>query len=113
MQWGGEGGSALKRIMLFFVVTALMASMVAASALTGSAQNSDRQYNDEAGQYEPDKAPPAPDGDNALYCSPEWIREWGKSQGWWYFWWYKWCHDQDNGWLKVYDSWEWWGPVED
>lgn len=123
----------MRRIVLFFVVTALMASMVAASALTGVAQNTG-QYGAKGGpsqsgvdQYKanspttgPASSPtsgPASEEDSqpgdVLYCAPEWLREWHQAQGWWYFWWYKWCHDGENEWLKVYDGWHWWGPIEE
>lgn len=98
--------------MLFFVVTALMASMVAVSALTGSAQNSGGQYKGEGGQYKVEP-PQDPVPGDTLYCAPEWLREWHQAQGWWYFWMYKWCHDGGDEWVKVYDGWEWWGPVEE
>ena len=51
------------------------------------------------------------------YCVPSWARDWyidgtPNEEMWWYFWWYKWCYTTTDGWYKVYDSWEWWGPVE-
>ena len=51
------------------------------------------------------------------YCVPSWARDWyvdgtPNEEMWWYFWWYKWCYTTTDGWYKVYDSWKWWGPVE-
>jgi hypothetical protein len=25
--------------------------------------------------------------------------------------WYQWCYTAEDGWFRVYDGWEWWGPV--
>lgn len=97
----------MKRIVLFFVVTALMASMVAVSALTGIAQDTGGQYKAEAAPVADESGQPG----EVLYCAPEWLREWRQAEDWWYFWWYKWCHNDEDEWFKLYAEWEWWGPV--
>ncbi len=109
---------AIRRIGLSFVLIALIASMVALSALTGTAQNSG-QYDAKQGSQQYDaKSGGGPqqddddDDEDAIYCSPQWSKEWRQAQGWWYFWWYNWCYDTgDEEWFKVYSGWEWWGPV--
>lgn len=51
------------------------------------------------------------------FCVRAWAKDWytwesqNDDQLWWYFWWYRWCHDPQDGWFRVYDDWEWWGPV--
>ncbi len=57
----------MKRIVLLATVGALLAAMVAVSALSVNAQDTDQE----------------------AICAP-WSQEWDISQGWWYFQWYRW-----------------------
>ena len=85
----------IRRIGLSFLLIALMASMVALSALTGTAQSPgqyDAKTGNGSGQYDAKTGGgPGPSGgpdEDAIYCSPQWYKEWYQAQGWWYFWWY-------------------------
>jgi len=60
----------LKRIVLLVTIGVVIAAMVAASALSASAQQ-DATTTGQAG-----------------YCAP-WSKEWNVSGGWWYFDWYR------------------------
>ncbi len=56
----------MKRIVLLATVGALLAAMVAVSALSVNAQDTDQE----------------------AICAP-WSQAWDISQGWWYFQWYR------------------------
>lgn len=60
----------MKRIVLLVTMGVVIAAMVAASALSASAQQ-DATASGQAG-----------------YCAP-WSKEWNVSGGWWYFDWYR------------------------
>ncbi len=92
-------GGALKRIILLATVVAVMAAMIAASALSVTAQ--------EDGQYASMTEQAAP------ICAP-WSKAWDISNGWWYFQWYRWCYDPstsdpyyEGSWYQELGSWEW------
>lgn len=81
----------MKRIVLLAMVGALIAAMLAASALSVRAQDT---------------------GQTAV-CAP-WSKEWDISEGWWYFDWYRWCYDPsisdpsiEGNWYREWGSWEW------
>ena len=81
----------MKRIILLATVGALIAAMMAVSALSVNAQDTDQQ----------------------AICAP-WSQEWDISQGWWYFQWYRWCYDPltsdpsvEENWYREWGVWEW------
>jgi hypothetical protein len=118
--------------VLFFMMIALVAAMVAFSALSGSAQEeNDDQYDEESdGWYDEfiegqtkadppdeDDSPPEPEPDPEPVCT-DWLQDWyiwedpRGVEDWWYFYWYKWCYDPaEEEWFIIWDGWEWWGPA--
>jgi hypothetical protein len=113
----------LRRIMLVFTMIALVAAMVTVSALSGTAQESGDQYDED--QYRSkadppgeDDSPPVPEPDPEPVCLPDWLQDWyiwedpQDVEDWWYFYWYKWCYDPaEEEWFVIWDGWEWWGPA--
>jgi hypothetical protein len=88
----------LKRIILMSTIVALMAAMLAASALSVGAQST-VQYAPMTGQ--------------AVICAP-WSKAWDISKGQWYYQWYRWCYDPslydpayEASWYTELGSWEW------
>jgi len=100
----------LKRIILF-TVGAVAAAMLAASALSVSAQTigqSPEQY----GEQTPGQTAGQPATGQTDICAP-WSEEWDLSEGWWYFQLYRWCYDPSTSDPSLEESWyrEWgdWG----
>jgi len=118
--------------MLVFTMIALVTTMVAIGTLSGSAQASHDQYDEESHDWyddwlaghtkadPPDEedSPPVPEPDPEPVCLPDWLQDWyiwedpRGAEDWWYFYWYKWCYDPTKEeWFEVWDDWEWWGPA--
>jgi hypothetical protein len=82
----------LSRILLVFGIGAIVSVMLASTISLSAAQ------------------------EEIPYCAPSWARDWyiagtPDEEMWWYLWWYQWCYTAEDGWFRVYDGWEWWGPV--
>ncbi len=82
----------MKRIVLLVTIGAVIAAMMAASALSVGAQE---------------------DTASAAVCAP-WSKEWDIAEGWWYFDWYRWCYDPsisdpsiEGSWYREWGNWEW------
>ena len=134
---GLEGGSALRRIVLLFMVVTLVAAMVFINAVSGVAK--EEPPTDEAPFYdatdEPsfyEDEPPFYEDEPPFYedtadeplvedvpeqtvpiCAPGWLQEWYPdwASGWWYFWWFQYCYTDENGWYRTYDGWDWGYPM--
>jgi hypothetical protein len=109
----------LRRIMLIFMMIALVATMVTVSAMSGTAQEGKQydedQYRSKAEPPSEDDSPPEPEPDPV--CT-DWLQDWyiwedpRGVEDWWYFYWYKWCYDPaEEEWFIIWDDWEWWGPA--
>jgi hypothetical protein len=88
----------VKRIILLTLVVAIIATIMAANALSVGAQDTGE----------------VSDPKQTTVCAP-WSKEWDISGGWWYFQWYRWCYDPsvsdptiEESWYKEWGEWEWW-----
>jgi hypothetical protein len=127
---GLEGGSALRRIVLLFMVVTLVAAMVFINAVSGVAK--EEPPTDEAPFYDATDEPPFYEDEPPFYedtadeplvedvpeqtvpiCAPGWLQEWYPdwASGWWYFWWFQYCYTDENGWYRTYDGWDWGYPM--
>ena len=120
---GLERGSALRRIVLLFMVVTLVAAMVFINAVSGVAK--EEPPTDEAPFYDATDEPPFYEdtADEPLVedvpeqtvpiCAPGWLQEWYPdwASGWWYFWWFQYCYTDENGWYRTYDGWDWGYPM--
>jgi hypothetical protein len=127
---GLEGGSALSRIVLLFMVVTLVAAMVFINAVSGVAK--EEPPTDEAPFYDATDEPPFYEDEPPFYedtadeplvedvpeqtvpiCAPGWLQEWYPdwASGWWYFWWFQYCYTDENGWYRTYDGWDWGYPM--
>jgi hypothetical protein len=127
---GLEGGSALRRIVLLFMVVTLVAAMVFINAVSGVAK--EEPPTDEAPFYDATDEPPFYEDEPPFYedtadeplvedvpeqtvpiCAPGWLQEWYPdwASGWWYFWWFQYCYTDENRWYRTYDGWDWGYPM--
>ena len=127
---GLEGGSALRRIVLLFMVVTLVAAMVFINAVSGVAK--EEPPTDEAPFYDATDEPSFYEDEPPFYedtadeplvedvpeqtvpiCAPGWLQEWYPdwASGWWYFWWFQYCYTDENGWYRTYDGWDWGYPM--
>ena len=86
----------MKRILLVFAVGAIVAVIMATSAISLSAAQQ--------------AAGPSPSSGGPV-CADRWFRDWYVSEDWLYFWWYQFCQNPDGEWFRAYHSWQWWEPV--
>ena len=127
---GLEGGSALRRIVLLFMVVTLVAAMVFINAVSSVAK--EEPPTDEAPFYDATDEPSFYEDEPPFYedtadeplvedvpeqtvpiCAPGWLQEWYPdwASGWWYFWWFQYCYTGEDGWCRMYDSWDWRYPM--
>ena len=114
----------MKRIILLTTTLTLIATMIAASALTVSAQDYSGQYaSDDQSMSDNQNAPTtgqAADTAQAAsssICAP-WSKDWNISKGKWWYVWYRWCYDSSTSdpsieanWYRERGDWGWGQPA--
>ena len=106
----------MKRIILLTTVGAVVAAVLAVSALSVGAQTigpSPGQYTEQT----PGGTVGQPVTGQTAICAP-WSEEWDLSEGWWYFQMYRWCYDSsssdpslEESWYKEWGDWGWWNEA--